>query len=200
MGYLIILIILIFGSERFLEANEKMDSQMLEFIELTPLSQQEFTNFYEGFTAQYADTIFKTNTFKDLEEANTAAKAQMSAILPEGLATKGQYLLKIKRNQEDVGILWYAEKRAGPDNNEGTAWLRWIYVDPMFRRMGYAKAAVTKMEMHLKSLGIPCIGLNVFSTTPFAKDLYESLGYVVDKIVLNPDSKEIVRYELSKNL
>lgn len=66
--------------------------------------------------------------------------------------------------------------------------------------MGYAKAAITKMEMHVKSLGILRIGLNVFSTAPFAKDLYESLGYVVDKTILTPDSKEIARWELSRNL
>ena len=159
--------------------------------------QEDFASFYESFIAQYANSMYTSHIFQNQEETRAAAKNEMIRLFPDGLETKGQYLFKMKRDEEEIGVLWYAEKRS---SDATTAWLCDIYVNPSFRRMGYAKAAIVKMETHLKSLGKTRVGMSVFATTPFAKDLYESLGYVVVKTVFSPDSKEILRYDLSKSL
>ena len=167
--------------------NDKRD------IELIPFSEEDFVNFYKEFVPEYADVMYRAHMFDDEQKANIAANTQMSSLFPVGLATKGQFLLKIQSHQEAVGYLWYAEK-------ENTAWLCYIYVKPLFRNMGYAKASIIKMETHLRSLGITRVGMNVFAINPHAKKLYEALGYSVVHTILTPDQQEVIRYELSKDL
>jgi ribosomal protein S18 acetylase RimI-like enzyme len=171
----------------------------MELIEFLPLSREEFNCFYQDFIIEYANIMVKAKMFQDRQEAINTAKTQLLAFFPEGLATKGQHLFKLKQSAQHVGILWYSETEA--TNKHGmTAWLCYISIEPAFRRRGYAKAAIKKMEAHLKSLGIEWVGLNIFSYNSSAKQLYESLGYTVVKTILTVGSNEISRYELSKNL
>lgn len=171
----------------------------MELVDFIPLSNKEFNCFYEDFIIEYADVMIKANMFQNRQEAINTAEIQMIAFFPKGLATKGQHLFKLKKDDLDLGILWYSETEV--TNKHGiTAWLCYIYIKPDLRRRGYAKAAIKKMEDHLKILGIQSVGLNIFSYNSSAKKLYESIGYEVVKTIQMPDSRETLRYELSKNL
>lgn len=169
----------------------------LSAIELAPPTQKEFEIFYEGFTSDYAETMYKNRLFADREEAIVKAEAEMQLLFPQGLETKGQNCFKIKDEQFDVGFLWYSEK---VDDLGTYIWLCYIYVEPEFRRRGYAKSALLEMEKEVRSTGISRIGLNVFSTTPFAKNFYESLGFGVKDTFFTPDSAQVARYEMWKSL
>jgi RimJ/RimL family protein N-acetyltransferase len=95
-----------------------------------------------------------------------------------------------------VGLIYYSE----PTRSKECAWLCHIYIEPDFRRQGYATAAITQMEMHLRSLGIKRVGLNVFAHNSSAKRLYEAMGYTVIQCTPQIHSPEIACYQLMKDL
>jgi ribosomal protein S18 acetylase RimI-like enzyme len=171
---------------------------MASNTELTPFSQQDFVAFYQDFIPLYTETMLQAHMFKDRQEALTSAQTQMAALFPEGLESKGQHLLNITQNQENIGYLWYAEKLDSEHKETGR--LCYVYITPPFRNRGYAKDSIQKTEVDLKSRGISRLGLNVFSTHSSAKKLYESLGYRVVRTFLTEDTKEAIRYEMSKDL
>lgn len=58
-----------------------------------------------------------------------------------------------------------------------------LYVDPICRNQGVAKALILKAEQHLRSLGLKRIKLTVLENNTSARDAYERIGYNAHEII-----------------
>ena len=123
---------------------EKIDMHFdpFETIELISFSEEEFMDYCQELIPFYANNLVKANLFNDYQEAFNKSRSTIEAFFPYGFTTKGQWLFQIKNGEQTIGKLWYSESRG----NKDTAWLCDIYIEPAFRRRGYATTAIAKME------------------------------------------------------
>jgi ribosomal protein S18 acetylase RimI-like enzyme len=64
----------------------------------------------------------------------------------------------------------------------------WIYdirIDEAYRGRGYGRAAMLLVEAEARERGYGRIGLNVFGGNDVARNLYRSLGYEENAIVMS---------------
>lgn len=104
------------------------------------------------------------------------AREGFMELLPQGLGTPNNYLFKIRdpAKRKDVGALWFASKeRAG----ERIAYVYDIFIEPSYRRMGYATRAFAALEKEARSRGLSGVALHVFGHNSAAQTLYSKLGY-----------------------
>jgi GNAT superfamily N-acetyltransferase len=78
---------------------------------------------------------------------------------------------------EPVGFIWLAvEPEFGIKS-----YIQQLFIKAVYRRQGYAKAAMLALEDWASSVGIGHIALGVFLKNLNARALYDSLGYKVDE-------------------
>ncbi|MBH0161526.1 MULTISPECIES: GNAT family N-acetyltransferase [Fictibacillus] len=142
-------------------------------IHLNLLTEQEFKEYQTFMISDYALEITK-NFNLSLQSALEESEMMMKDLWKDGLFTEGQYLYKIKdsKTNEKVGILWYG---LIPEINQ--AYVYHIFIDELYRRKGYGKGTLEKLQSMLKQSGIDSIGLSVFGENEAAYQLYKKLGY-----------------------
>jgi ribosomal protein S18 acetylase RimI-like enzyme len=112
------------------------------------------------------------------EEAPAKAEAQFVQILPDGLATPGQFLWTVRdSNGKDAGILW-----VGTERRAGHAFIYDIEIDDARRGQGLGTAAMLALEDWARASRIHTIALHVFGHNTGAWQLYKRLGYVETNI------------------
>ena len=111
-----------------------------------------------------------------LAESIDLSKAAHEALLPQGLATPGQFFVHVHdvATGERVGFLWWAE---APRDGAMQAWVYNITIADEARRRGYARAALRELEGVAREHGMRQLGLHVFGHNHAARRLYESLGF-----------------------
>ncbi|MET3729295.1 ribosomal protein S18 acetylase RimI-like enzyme [Fictibacillus halophilus] len=142
-------------------------------IHLNPLTEQEFQEYLAFMISDYAYEITK-NFNLTLQAAIEESEMMMKDLLKDGLSTEGQYLYNIVDNKtnEKVGLLWYG---LIPEINQ--AYVYHIFIDDIYRRKGYGKETIEKLQSMLKQSGIKSVGLSVFAGNEVAYQLYKKLGY-----------------------
>ena len=108
------------------------------------------------------------------EEAPAKAEAQFAQILPDGRATKGQFLWTIRDAAgTDAGILW-----VGTERRPGYAFIYEIEIAADRRGEGLGTAAMLALEEWARDNSVDTIGLHVFGHNTGARQLYQRLDYV----------------------
>jgi len=142
-------------------------------VELIPITDAAYTTWRERSVREYAAEHVKSGNWT-AEEAPAKAEAQFAEILPDGMATLGQYLWTIRDSAgDDVGILW-----VGTERRPGHAFIYDIEMAQERRGQGFGTAAMLALETWARSNGIRTIGLHVFGHNTGAWQLYKRLGYV----------------------
>ena len=117
--------------------------------------------------------------------AESIAKSQEAhvALLPQGLATPGQFFMHLHDagSGERVGSLWWTE---APKGGVLEAYVYNIEIDEAARRRGYARAAFVELERVARDRGVRQLGLHVFGHNAGARRLYESLGFEPTSLTL----------------
>jgi ribosomal protein S18 acetylase RimI-like enzyme len=117
--------------------------------------------------------------------AESIAKSQEAhaALLPQGLATPGQFFVHLHDagSGERVGSMWWAE---GDKGDRREAWVYNIEIDEAARRRGFARAAFAELERVAREHGMQQIGLHVFGHNGDARRLYDSLGFEPTSITM----------------
>ena len=118
-----------------------------------------------------------------LAESIEKSKEAHAALLPQGLATPGQFFMQVHdaASGERVGALWWAEADAG---GRREAYVYSIEIDEGARRRGYARAAFVELERCAREHGAQQIGLHVFGHNAAARRLYDELGFEPTSITL----------------
>lgn len=103
-------------------------------------------------------------------------KKQFQRLLPNGVASKDQYLYAIVDDAgRKVGVLWLAVRY-----QSGIRPYAFVYdflIDEEFRRRGYGRQAFEVLEEKVKEMGLDSISLHVFGHNQPAIALYQAAGY-----------------------
>ena len=134
----------------------------------------EFSAFEAESKRGYARDMSE-NGGVDPEAARAKAERDFARLLPEGLASAGQFLLVIEDERGAAkGALWFAEEER---NGRRCAFLYDIRVDEAFRGQGIGRLAMQLLEREISARGLDSLELNVFGGNTVARSLYRSLGY-----------------------
>ena len=133
---------------------------------------------YDAYTSdREAETIRKLSATMLEAEARAGTARGTAHFLPEGLDTKGHYLV-IAEDADGcpVGHAWIGPN---PHHSDVTdqAWLYDINVRPEVRRMGYGSSMLRRIEALVVGKGARMLGLDVDSANTAAVALYQHNGY-----------------------
>ncbi len=144
-------------------------------LRLRPVTPAEFDDWLPRQLTGYAELIAASASMSP-EAAREKARRDTERLLPAGLDSPGQLLLRVLAGDEPVGTLWLAVP--GPDGPD-MAWVYDIEIDPAYRGRGYGRAAMLLAEEQARARGMTSIGLNVHGQNVVARSLYDTLGYEV---------------------
>jgi ribosomal protein S18 acetylase RimI-like enzyme len=146
-------------------------------LSVRSMTQPEFDEWQDALARRFADSKVAAGTWTAAEALDKARQAN-AALLPEGLATEDNLILKgIRPDGTPVGRLWITLKH--PQGVAGCAFLYDIEVEPEFRGGGYGRALLAAAEDAVREHGGTALELNVFGDNPVAISLYATSGYAV---------------------
>jgi RimJ/RimL family protein N-acetyltransferase len=146
-------------------------------IRLEPMTREQCQAFLEADIPRYAAENVAAGFWPE-EGALHRAQEAFDRFLPMGVDTPGHHLFVIREVEAgmDVGIAWIGSQPGGVDE---AGFIYNLYIDEPYRRRGYARQAMLKIEQEAKHLGWTSLGLHVFGHNTPARELYASLGYEV---------------------
>lgn len=161
---------------------------------LDAISAEQFPQLSQLLGKSYAQQLQKFG-FDEQESLQTCAN-EMALLLPAKEKTPHQYILSINKGlHETVGFIWYAH-----DPATHTAELQFIMILEPYQGKGLGLKALQLLENHCSRKGISRIILSVFSKNDKAIALYKKAGFLFQCSILWPNSNEIFRYEMAKEL
>lgn len=151
-------------------------------VKLVPMTPVEFNNYIEIAIREYAEEHVQAGNWSEARSLE-ASRAEFSALLPDGVASTGQYLFTIVDDSTGavVGMIWYADR---PRAGRPAAFVYDFRIDEKFRRQGYATWAMYALDEILKARGINQVSLHVFGNNRAAWALYEKVGYQVSDLLM----------------
>jgi ribosomal protein S18 acetylase RimI-like enzyme len=139
----------------------------------------EYQAWFAAALRSYADDIVASGTL-GREAAEAKSRLDHAELLPDGLATPGQFVFRLCDDEQPVGWLWLALQ--APRGDAGTGWIYDIEVEAAFRGRGYGRGAMLLAEEEARRLGLVGLALNVFGHNTVARSLYTTLGYQITAI------------------
>lgn len=146
-------------------------------VRLVPMTETEFHAYLEDDIQRYAEEHVKAGNWHPAEALERSRK-EHQRLLPDGLASKKQYLFSIEDDAlgAKVGMIWFAVDDTRPVHS---AFVYDFQIYAEFRRRGYATQALRAVEEKVKELGVEKIELHVFGHNVAARALYEKVGYEI---------------------
>jgi ribosomal protein S18 acetylase RimI-like enzyme len=138
------------------------------------MSQADLSEYHAISVREYARQIARAGK-SDPASALEEAEKEFRYILPQGVATKGQYLFWVEDGETGtrVGMVWLGIR--GEQALRG--FIYEISIDPAYRRQGYATQTLAAVHEKAKELGAEVISLQVFAHNQAAIALYRKAGY-----------------------
>lgn len=159
-------------------------------VELVRMANDAFLSWRAHSVREYAAEHVKSGGWS-AEEAPAKAESQFQQILPDGVATKGQFLWTIRDAAgADVGILW-----VGTEQRPGHAFIYDVEIAEERRGQGLGTAAMVALEEWARASGIATIGLHVFGHNTGAWQLYKRLGYIETNVQMEKRLRQRDSYE-----
>ena len=148
---------------------------MTAVVRFVPFDEADFQAWLVEAIPSFALTNVDEGNWT-LAESIVLSQQAHDALLPQGLATPGQFFVHVHDAATGgrVGTLWWAEARKG---GAMQAWVYNLTIDEAARRRGYARAALRELEDVARGHGLQHLGLHVFGHNHAARRLYESLGF-----------------------
>jgi RimJ/RimL family protein N-acetyltransferase len=149
-------------------------------VRLIPMNAAEYQTYLDISIREYAEEKVQAGNWQP-EEALERSAQDFQKLLPDGVASKDQYLYDIvdETRGSKVGMIWLARMM------QGAKPVMFIYdfrIDEPYRRKGYGEQALRAAEEQAKALGLDTIALHVFGFNHGARALYEKLGYEITNI------------------
>ncbi len=142
-------------------------------VELVPMEQADFEEYLEEDIQEYAQEHVRVGDWEP-SEALEKSRKEHEFLLPDGLASKNQYLFTIidQDSSSKVGIVWVSI--------EGNrAFIYDFEINETLRGKGYGKQALVALDEKLGSMNVKFIGLHVFEGNVAARELYKKMGFEV---------------------
>ncbi|CUS04046.2 GCN5-related N-acetyltransferase [Candidatus Promineifilum breve] len=149
-------------------------------VQLLPMTASDFHIYLRNAVDEYAQDHVKAGNWHPSEALQRSEK-EFQELLPDGVASKDQYLFSIVDGITGmkVGILWFAvrNKASHPD-----AFVYDFEIYEEFRRQGYGTQAFATLEERVQELGLDSISLHVFGHNQPAIALYQAAGYEITNL------------------
>ena len=144
-------------------------------VRLIPMTENELEVHLEKSIPEYAAENVAAGYWSE-EEALERSRKAFTNLLPQGVNTENNYLLRIQLEEsgEKIGVIWMKHEMPRPHG--------FIYdfvLDETQRGKGYGKQTMLALEEFANGLGLQTIGLHVFANNVAAMKLYKGLGYEV---------------------
>src|SRR5262245_1906639 len=149
-------------------------------LSLRPMNHDEFARWLPRMRHWYAEDIARSGS--DEEAARRKAVEDTKQLFPGEPPARGQFVFVVEAGDEAVGDLWFAERTTGLGR---CLWIYDIRIEEAYRGRGYGRAAMLLAEAEAKQRGYNRIGLNEFGANDVARNLYRSLGYDENAIVMS---------------
>lgn len=141
-------------------------------VRLEPMQQEDFERFLETEIRGYAEDHVRNGNWQ-AEGALERSRREFEHYLPEGLASKNQYVWSIVDEQNNkIGALWVEIK-------EGKAFIFDFVIEEAFRGKGFGKQALAAMDQELIAMGVESVALHVFGDNITAQELYKKMGFEI---------------------
>ena len=149
-------------------------------MRLVPMSEDDFRVYQENEIREYAEEKIRSGAWSQ-EKAYELSVQTHRRLLPEGVATPGQYIFSIRDEDlgQNVGAIWFARFEGG---GKRLAFIYDLIIFEPFRRRGYGTQAMLALEEKVKEVGLDTIALHVFGHNQAALELYEKMGYEITDI------------------
>ncbi|MFJ9449951.1 GNAT family N-acetyltransferase [Herbaspirillum sp. NPDC101397] len=151
-------------------------------LKMTPMSTADFERFRASSAADYVEQCRLTG-LPSLAASQAGTLAGLDALLPQGPATPGHYLMLLQEQEHGatVGMMWFGEV----SNDDATsAFLYDLWIAPAWRRRGFAAAALALLAEEARLRGLDSLNLNVFAHNTAAQALYRKAGFVASEITM----------------
>jgi len=149
-------------------------------LRLVPMSEDDFRVYQENEIREYAEEKIRSGAWSQ-EKAYELSVQTHRRLLPEGVATPGQYIFSIRDEDlgQNVGAIWFARFEEG---GKRLAFIYDLIIFEQFRRHGFGRLAMLALEEKVKEVGLDTIALHVFGHNQAALELYEKVGYEITDI------------------
>jgi len=145
------------------------------------MRDDEFTAWLPRMRVDYADAMSRDGGVPE-ELARTKADADIAAVFPGDRPSPDQSVFVLEVDGEHVGELWVAERTGG--DLRGALWIFDVRIEEPHRGRGYGREAMLHAEAEAKRRGLDRIALNVFGRNEVARNLYRSLGYEENAVMM----------------
>jgi ribosomal protein S18 acetylase RimI-like enzyme len=127
--------------------------------------------------------------------AARAARSEIEAWLDEAEPHARKLLYRLVDPASDalIGLAWLDF-----DGARELAYLAYLFVQPAFRRRGYARRALALVERLVRRVGGRRLSLHTFHQDHRAMALYQGAGYTVTRQFAGPGASELTRCRLVK--
>ena len=146
-------------------------------VRLVPMTESEFHVYCKHSIENYAQEHVKAGNWHPAEALQKVEK-EFLQLLPDGVASKNQHFFSIERDHTGVkvGMIWFAVR---DDASRPSAFIYDFRIDEEFRRSGYGRQTLMRLEEKVRELGLDTISLHVFGHNQAAIALYQMTGYEV---------------------
>lgn len=146
-------------------------------IELIPMNDQQYAEFYRLSTKDYAAEKVAAGEWSE-EEAMDRSAESFRKYLPDGRNTAGAFIYSIfeTERQQSVGHAWMNIT----DTPKGKyAFLYDILIYDGYQNQGYGQQTMKALDEAAIQQGAARIGLHVFGHNQRALHVYQKAGYVI---------------------
>jgi len=153
----------------------------LQSVQLTPVSDDEYTEFAALQVVEYAHQLVRANEVS-ADEGIAVARARLTDLLAGRLRAAGHALFVVRSalDAARVGWVWLSPAPAFLGaGHERTRWLSQITTESGERGKGWGRATLVEMERQMAAAGVEQIWLRVFDWNVVARLLYLSCGYLL---------------------
>ncbi len=150
-------------------------------VRLVPMNEAEYQIYLDISIREYAADKVQASNWQPEEALERSAK-EFQQLLPDGVATKDNYLYEIQDEALGitVGMIWLA--RFMQSTNKPVMFIYDFRIDEPYRRKGYGEQAMRAAEEQARALGLDTMALHVFGFNHGARALYEKLGYEITNV------------------
>ncbi|NOZ50982.1 MAG: GNAT family N-acetyltransferase [Chloroflexi bacterium] len=155
-------------------------------VRFVPMTENEFQAYRKNAIEEYAQDHVRAGNWHPAEALEKAEK-EFQHLLPDGVASKNQYLYALVDAQTGakVGRIWFSVNDKAP---QPTAFIYDFLIDEHCRRRGYGRQALGVLEEKARELGIDTVSLHVFGRNQAAIALYQKVGYEITNLVMTKKS------------
>lgn len=150
-------------------------------VQLVPMTESDLHVYLQNAIEEYAQEHVKAGNWHPSEALQQSEK-EFQQLLPDGVASKDQYLFSIiDATGLKVGLLWFAVRY---QSSQPYAFVYDFLIYEEFRRRGYGKQAFAVLEELVQELGLDSISLHVFGHNQPAIALYQAAGYEIVDLIM----------------